>query len=102
MKKYIYGGHLAEYMEEMMEEEPEKFEKHFSRFVDEGINGEDLEDLYTKVCGSRRSGTCAGLPGLSVVVIYGCALGVQAPRGRDFGCNHGCWRCWDQQQEARR
>jgi len=49
MKKYIYGGHLAEYMEEMMEEEPEKYEKHFARFLDEGINGEDLEELYTAV-----------------------------------------------------
>lgn len=49
MKKYIYGGHLAEYMEEMMEEEPEKYEKHFARFLEEGVQGEDLEELYTAV-----------------------------------------------------
>lgn len=49
MKKYIYGGHVAEYMGEMEEEEPEKYEKHFSQFIEEGLGADDLEDLYTKV-----------------------------------------------------
>ncbi|GIL83351.1 hypothetical protein Vretimale_11298 [Volvox reticuliferus] len=49
MKKYIYGGHVAEYMEEMEEEEPEKYTKHFSSFLEEDISGGDLEDLYMEV-----------------------------------------------------
>jgi large subunit ribosomal protein L5e len=27
LKKYIYGGHVAEYMEEMEEEDPEKYNR---------------------------------------------------------------------------
>ncbi|KAG2493843.1 hypothetical protein HYH03_008059 [Edaphochlamys debaryana] len=49
MKKYIFGGHVAEYMEEMEEEEPEKYTKHFSKFLEEDISGGELEDLYAEV-----------------------------------------------------
>lgn len=49
MKKYIFGGHVAEYMEEMEEEEPEKYTKHFAKFLEEDISGGDLEDLYAEV-----------------------------------------------------
>ncbi|PNH02768.1 60S ribosomal protein L5 [Tetrabaena socialis] len=49
MKKYIFGGHVAEYMEEMEEEEPEKYQKHFSKMMEEEIGGDDLEEMYTEV-----------------------------------------------------
>jgi len=49
LKKYIYGGHVAEYMEEMEEEDPEKYNRHFARYIDEDLGADDLEDLYTKV-----------------------------------------------------
>jgi hypothetical protein len=35
LKKYIYGGHVAEYMEEMEEEDPEKY----NRWVAQGRSG---------------------------------------------------------------
>ncbi len=31
------------------EEDPEKYEKHFAAYVGEGIEGDDLEDLYKGV-----------------------------------------------------
>jgi large subunit ribosomal protein L5e len=49
LKKYIYGGHVAEYMEEMEEEDPEKYNRHFAKYLEEDIGADDLEDLYTKV-----------------------------------------------------
>lgn len=49
MKKYIFGGHVAEYMEEMEEEEPEKYTRHFSKFHEMDIGGGELEDLFTEV-----------------------------------------------------
>jgi large subunit ribosomal protein L5e len=49
LKKYIYGGHVAEYMEEMEEEDPEKYNRHFAKYIDEGLDADSLEDLYTKV-----------------------------------------------------
>ena len=49
LRKYIMGGHVAEYMEQMKEEEPEKFQAHFSQYIKQGLEADDLEDLYTKV-----------------------------------------------------
>eukprot|EP00879_Flechtneria_rotunda_P000078 GHRR01000121.1.p1 GENE.GHRR01000121.1~~GHRR01000121.1.p1 ORF type:complete len:294 (+),score=111.51 GHRR01000121.1:133-1014(+) len=49
LKKYIYGGHVAEYMEEMEEEDPEKYNRHFSKYIDADVGADDLEDLYKSV-----------------------------------------------------
>jgi len=46
-RKYIFGGHVAEYMTKLKESDSEAYKRQFSRFVAEGINGEDLEDMYT-------------------------------------------------------
>ena len=51
MKKYIFGGHVAEYMESMEEEEPEKFRDHFKAYLDNEVeaDADEIEELYTKV-----------------------------------------------------
>eukprot|EP00887_Chlorella_sp_A99_P008191 scaffold12.g8191.t1 len=49
LKKYIFGGHVGEYMEEMQEEDPEKYQAHFAAYLKAGVEPEELEDLYTKV-----------------------------------------------------
>ncbi|OZJ05356.1 hypothetical protein BZG36_01531 [Bifiguratus adelaidae] len=46
LSKYIYGGHVAEYMEELEEEDEEQYKKHFASFVAEEITSADLEDMY--------------------------------------------------------
>jgi large subunit ribosomal protein L5e len=48
-QRYILGGHVSDYMETMRDEEPEKFAEHFSKYIEEGVNPEDLEDLYPSV-----------------------------------------------------
>jgi len=48
-RKYIFGGHVAEYMTKLEEEEPEKYRKQFSKFIAAGVKGDNLEALYTKV-----------------------------------------------------
>jgi large subunit ribosomal protein L5e len=48
-RRYIFGGHVADYMEAMKEDTPEKYAAHFSTFVKEGVEPEDLEDLYKEV-----------------------------------------------------
>jgi len=53
-RKYIFGGHVAEYMEKLKEEEPEKFEKQFSRYIKAGLGPDDLEDMYKKVHAAIR------------------------------------------------
>lgn len=47
--KYLVGGHVAEYMEEMEEEDPDKYKKHFSKYLEEGLDADSLEDMYRKV-----------------------------------------------------
>lgn len=47
-KKYIFGGHVAEYMELLQEEDPERYQSQFSKFIEDDIEGEALEDLYTE------------------------------------------------------
>lgn len=55
LRKYILGGHVAEYMESLKEEEPEKYERHFSRYVKAGLEAEGLEELYTSVHAAIRA-----------------------------------------------
>jgi large subunit ribosomal protein L5e len=49
MHKYIFGGHVAEYMEEMIEEDPEKYQSHFAEYLKNGIEPDALEELYESV-----------------------------------------------------
>jgi large subunit ribosomal protein L5e len=54
LKKYIYGGHVAEYMESLEEEDDERFKKQFSSYLDEGIGSEDIEEIYTNAYAAIR------------------------------------------------
>mmetsp|Transcript_33226 Transcript_33226/g.73479 ORF Transcript_33226/g.73479 Transcript_33226/m.73479 type:complete len:296 (+) Transcript_33226:53-940(+) len=49
LRKYIFGGHVGEYMETMQEEEPEKYQSHFAKYVEEDIEPDGIEDLYAEV-----------------------------------------------------
>jgi len=51
-KERIFGGHLKEYMEMLQEEDPTKYEAHFSKFISEGVDADGLEDMYTE-CHSK-------------------------------------------------
>jgi large subunit ribosomal protein L5e len=55
LRKYIYGGHVSEYMKTLSKDEPEKYKKLFSRFVKEGVKPEDLEGLYKKAHAAIRA-----------------------------------------------
>ncbi|EJD53600.1 hypothetical protein AURDEDRAFT_110414 [Auricularia subglabra TFB-10046 SS5] len=48
LKKYIYGGHVAEYMESLEEEDDERFKKQFSSYLEDGIGSEDINEIYEK------------------------------------------------------
>jgi len=53
-KARIMGEHVADYMREMEEDDEENYKKHFAKYLEAGIEGDDLEDLYTKVHASIR------------------------------------------------
>jgi len=47
-KKYIFGEHIGEYMKHLSEENEELYNKQFKRYVDAGVSGESLPELYKK------------------------------------------------------
>jgi len=49
LRKYIFGGHVKEWMEKMKKEDPTKYEKHFNKYVSNKLNPADLESTWTKV-----------------------------------------------------
>ncbi|KAJ4967754.1 hypothetical protein NE237_014455 [Protea cynaroides] len=54
-RKYIYGGHVAAYMRQLMEDEPEKYQTHFSEYVKREIDPDNIEKLYKKVHAAIRA-----------------------------------------------
>ncbi|XP_008339345.1 60S ribosomal protein L5 [Malus sylvestris] len=54
-RKYIYGGHVAAYMRTLAEDEPEKYQSHFSEYIKKGIEADDIEEVYKKVHAAIRA-----------------------------------------------
>jgi len=55
LRNYIYGSHVAEYMSTMADEEPEKYQAHFAKFIEAGVEADDMEDLYKEVHANIRA-----------------------------------------------
>lgn len=47
-RKHIFGGHVADYMRQLQEDDEEAYQKQFSKYIKLGITADDLEQLYTK------------------------------------------------------
>ncbi|KAG6401330.1 hypothetical protein SASPL_138183 [Salvia splendens] len=54
-RKYIYGGHVAAYMNSLSEDEPEKYQTHFSEYIKRGIDADNIEEMYKKVHAAIRA-----------------------------------------------
>jgi len=55
LRKYIFGGHIAEYMEKLSEEDPEKYKKQFSQYIKNGITHDKVEEVYHKLHAAIRA-----------------------------------------------
>jgi large subunit ribosomal protein L5e len=55
LKKHIVGGHVADYMKSLKEDNNEKYQKQFSKYVKAGIKPEELEGKWTKVFAAIRA-----------------------------------------------
>jgi len=58
-KKKIFGDHVAAYMSLLQEKEPEKYQKHFSRYIAAGLGPENLADKYRQVHKAIRENPAA-------------------------------------------
>ncbi|KAF1962263.1 60S ribosomal protein L5-B [Byssothecium circinans] len=48
LRKYIFGGHVAEYMETLADDDEERYKSQFSGYVEDDIEADGLEELYTE------------------------------------------------------
>jgi len=46
-KDKIFGAHVKDYMESMSEEDPTKYEAHFAKFIENNIDADKLEEMYS-------------------------------------------------------
>merc|ERR1711939_858767 len=46
LRKYIFGGHVAEYMETLADDDEERYKTLFNGYIEDGIEADGLEELY--------------------------------------------------------
>ncbi|GAP84523.1 putative 60S ribosomal protein L5 [Rosellinia necatrix] len=54
LKKYIYGGHVAEYMETLADDDEERYKSQFGQYIEDDIEADGLEELYTEAHAAIR------------------------------------------------
>lgn len=59
LRKYIFAGHVADYMKKLSEEDPEKYKKQFSRYLKNGITADKLEEVIKKTHEAIRANPAA-------------------------------------------
>jgi len=55
LRKYIFGGHVADYMKKLREEDAEAYQKQFAHYIREGVEPEHVEGVYTKAHAAIRA-----------------------------------------------
>lgn len=48
LRKYIFGGHVAEYMETLADDDEERYKSQFTGYIDDEIEADGLEELYAE------------------------------------------------------
>jgi len=49
LRKYIFAGHVAEYMETLADDDEERYKSQFQGYIDEEIEADGLEELYQDI-----------------------------------------------------
>lgn len=55
LRKYIFGGHVSEYMEELADDDEEKFKQIFAGYIADDIEADDVEEVYIKAHAAIRA-----------------------------------------------
>jgi len=53
-RNHIFGQHVAEYMRQLQENDEETFRRQFSRFIKNGLNPDNVEEMYLKAHAAIR------------------------------------------------
>merc|ERR1712002_216361 len=54
-RDHIFGQHVANYMRELEENDEEKFKRQFSRYISNGINADQIKEMYQKCHAAIRA-----------------------------------------------
>ena len=54
LRKYIFGGHVSEYMETLADDDEERYKTLFNNYIEDGIEADGIEDIYTEAHSSIR------------------------------------------------
>lgn len=46
LRQHIFGGHVADYMRQLKEEDEEAYKRQFANFIKYKVNADDLEPMY--------------------------------------------------------
>lgn len=55
LKKYIFGGHVSEYMKTLEKDDAAAYQKHFSQYIKAGVKAADVEAHWKKVHAAIRA-----------------------------------------------
>ena len=58
LRRYLYGGHVADYMRYLMEEDEDKYKAHFSQFIKEGVTADNVSVEHGVLVESVRVCVC--------------------------------------------
>jgi len=48
LRKYIFGGHVSDYMKKLKEEDDESYKRQFADYIKAGVEPEQIEAMWTK------------------------------------------------------
>lgn len=48
LRKYIFGGHVAEFMETLQDDDEERFKQQFAKYIDNEVEADGLEEIYAE------------------------------------------------------
>jgi len=54
LRKYIFGGHVAEYMETLADDDEERYKSQFTKYIENDVEADGLEELYTEAHAAIR------------------------------------------------
>lgn len=55
LRNYIFGGHISGYMEELAEDDEERYSELFKGYIADGIHPDSFEDIYTEAHAAIRA-----------------------------------------------
>jgi len=54
LRKYIFGGHVAEYMETLADDDEERYKSQFVKYIEGDMEADGLEEMYTEAHAAIR------------------------------------------------